>query len=216
VFEVIRAYFEVPVAAFQMLEGSIGYIAIENFDTRCAEETIAAIDDLVAQGAVALIFDVRNNPGGYKTELCKVLDYLLPEGPLFRSEYYDGSTYVDESGPEFLDIPMAVLVNSESYSAAEFFGAALREYEAAVVVGQQTCGKGYFQQTYPLSDGSAVGLSVGKYCTPKGVNLAGVGITPDVVVEVDEALFVQIYYGNVEPMDDPQILAAIEALKVGN
>lgn len=216
VFDVTRAYFEVPVAAYQMLEGSIGYIAIENFDTRCADETIAAIDDLVAQGAVSLIFDVRNNPGGYKTELCKVLDYLLPEGPLFRSEYYDGSTYVDESGPEFLDIPMAVLVNSESYSAAEFFGAALREYEAAVVVGQQTCGKGYFQQTYPLSDGSAVGLSVGKYCTPNGVNLAGVGITPDVVVEVDEALFVQIYYGNVEPMDDPQILAAIEALKVGN
>lgn len=215
-FEVTRAYFEVPVASWQMLEGNIGYIAIENFDTRCADETIAAIEELMSQGAVALIFDVRNNPGGYKSELCKVLDYLLPEGPLFRSEYYDGSTFVDESDAEFLDIPMAVLVNSESYSAAEFFGAALREYDAAVVVGQQTSGKGYFQQTYPLSDGSAVGLSVGKYSTPNGVNLAGVGITPDVVVDVDEELFVQIYYGNVEPMEDPQILAAMDALKVGN
>lgn len=215
-FEVTRAYFEVPVVAYQMLEDSIGYIAIDNFDNRCADETIAAIEDLLAQGATALLFDVRNNPGGYKTELCDLLDYLLPEGPLFRSEYYDGTTQVDESDPEFLDIPMGVLVNSESYSAAEFFAAALREYDAAFVAGEKTTGKGYFQQTYQLNDGSAVGLSVGKYTTPNGVSLADVGITPDIEVEVDEELFAQIYYGNVEPMDDPQILAAMDALKVGN
>ena len=213
--EVERAYFEVSVATWKMLSGGIGYIAIENFDSRCAEETIAAIEAALEEGAVALVFDVRNNPGGYKTELCKVLDYLLPEGPLFRSEFYDGSTYVDESDADCLEIPMAVLVNGESYSAAEFFAAALSEYDAAIVVGEQTCGKGYFQQTYPLSDGSAVGLSVGRYCTPNGVNLAGVGITPDVVVELEDELFWQIYYGNVEPEDDPQVKAAVEALKVG-
>lgn len=215
-FDVIRAYFETPVATYEMMPENIGYIAIENFDSRCADETIAAIEDLVSQGAVALIFDVRNNPGGYKTELCEVLDYLLPEGPLFRSEYYNGQTQVDESDANCLEIPMAVLVNSESYSAAEFFAAALSEYEAAVVVGQKTCGKGYFQQTYTLNDGSAVGLSVGKYYTPNGVSLADVGITPDVEVEVDEELFWQIYYGNVEREKDPQILAAIDVLKVGN
>ena len=215
-FEVIRAYFEVPVVAYRMLEGDIGYIAIENFDSRCATESIAAIEDLMAQGATALLFDVRNNPGGYKTELCDLLDYLLPEGPLFRSEYYDGSTQVDESDEAFLDLPMGVLVNRESYSAAEFFAAALREYDAAFVAGEKTTGKGYFQQTYELDDGSAVGLSVGKYTTPKGVSLANVGITPDVEVEVDEELFWQIYYSNVEPEEDPQILAAMEALKVGN
>ena len=215
-FEVTRAYFEVPVVSCQLLEDTVGYIAIENFDSRCADETIAAIEDLLSQGATALLFDVRNNPGGYKTELCQVLDYLLPEGPLFRSEYYDGTVKVDESGPEHLDIPMGVLVNSESYSAAEFFAAALREYDAAFVAGQQTTGKGYFQQTYQLNDGSAVGLSVGKYTTPNGVSLADVGITPDIEVEVDEELFWQIYYGNVEPMDDPQILAAIGELKVGS
>lgn len=215
-FEVTRAYFEVPVVAYRMLEGDIGYIAIENFDSRCATESIAAIEDLMAQGATALLFDVRNNPGGYKTELCDLLDYLLPEGPLFRSEYYDGSTQVDESDEAFLDLPMGVLVNRESYSAAEFFAAALREYDAAFVAGEKTTGKGYFQQTYELDDGSAVGLSVGKYTTPKGVSLANVGITPDVEVEVDEELFWQIYYGNVEPEEDPQILAAMEALKVGN
>ena len=212
-FTMTRAYFEVTVAWGRMLPDGIGLVTIENFDGRCADETLAAIEELLDQGAEALIFDVRNNPGGYKTELCRVLDYLLPEGPLFRSEYYDGTEQVDESDAEFLDIPMAVLVNAESISAAEFFAAALDEYDAATVVGEQTIGKGYFQQSYKLSDGSAVGLSVGRYTTPKGVSLTEVGITPDVVVEVEEELFWQIYYGNVDPEDDPQVQAAVEVLK---
>lgn len=212
-FTMTRSYFEVTVAWGRMLEDGIGLVTIENFDGRCADETIAAIEELLEQGARALIFDVRNNPGGYKTELCEVLDYLLPEGPLFRSEYYDGTTQVDKSDKKHLDIPMAVLVNSQSISAAEFFAAALSEYEAATVVGEQTIGKGYFQQSYKLSDGSAVGLSVGKYTTPNGVSLADVGITPDVPVEVDEELFWQIYYGSVDWSEDPQVLAAVNVLK---
>ena len=211
--DVRREFFEVTVASGQMLTEDIGMVTIENFDGRCADETIAAIESLMDQGAKKLIFDVRNNPGGYKRELCAVLDYLLPEGPLFRSEYYDGTEQVDESDADCLDIPMAVLVNSESISAAEFFAATLDEYEAATVVGTQTIGKGYFQQTYRLSDGSAVGLSVGKYTTPNGVSLTDVGITPDVVVEVDEELFWQIYYGNVDWTGDPQVLAAVEVLE---
>lgn len=79
-----------------------------------------------------------------------------------------------------IDLPMAVLVNGDSYSAAEFFAAALQEYGVGTVAGQQTCGKGYYQNTFPLEDGSAVAISTGKYFTPKGVSLAGVGITPDV------------------------------------
>ena len=213
VFTMTRAYFEVTVATGQMLRDNIGLVTIENFDGRCADETLAAVEALLDQGAEALIFDVRNNPGGYKSELCRILDYLLPEGPLFRSEYYDGTEQVDESDAEFLDVPMAVLVNSESISAAEFFAAALSEYDAATVVGEQTIGKGYFQQAYELSDGSAVGLSVGKYTTPNGVSLANVGITPDVAVEVSDELFWEIYYGNVEPLEDPQVLAAMEVLK---
>ena len=211
--DVKREFFEVTVASGQMLTEDIGMVTIENFDGRCADETIDAIESLMDQGAKKLIFDVRNNPGGYKRELCAVLDYLLPEGPLFRSEYYDGTEQVDESDADCLDIPMAVLVNSESISAAEFFAAALDEYEAATLVGTQTIGKGYFQQTYRLSDGSAVGLSVGKYTTPNGVSLTDVGITPDVVVEVSEELFWQIYYGNVDWTGDPQVLAAVEVLK---
>ncbi len=211
-FTITREKFKVTVAEGKMLRDNIGYITIENFDDRCAEETIGAIEDLLDQGAAGLIFDVRFNPGGYKHELVKILDYLLPEGPLFRSEYYDGKTHVDESDADFLDIPMAVIVNSESISAAEFFAAALDEYEAATVVGQQTIGKGYFQQVYQLKDGSAVGLSVGRYTTPNGVSLIDVGITPDVVVEVEEELFYEISYGNISWEDDPQIQAALDVL----
>lgn len=212
-FSVERRQVQTPVAEYEMLDGNIGLVTIVNFDSRCAQETIAAMEALLQQGAEKLIFDVRYNPGGYASELVKVLDYLLPEGELFRSVTYDGKESVDYSDADYLDIPMAVIVNAQSYSAAEFFAAALREYEAATVVGQQTVGKGYFQYTYRLNDGSAVGLSVGKYYTPKGISLAEVGITPDVVVELDEETASKLYYGSLDRSEDPQIQAAIEALQ---
>lgn len=202
-----------PVATARMLSGKIGLVTIANFDSRCFDESKAAIEQLKKEGAVALIFDVRNNPGGYKHELVDLLDYLLPAGPLFRAEDYKGNVEVDRSDADHLDIPMAVLVNGSSYSAAEFFAAALSEYDAATVVGQQTYGKGYFQTTIKLKDGSAVGLSVGKYTTPNGKTLAGVGITPDVVVEVDQDTDFAIYAGTLDPEEDPQIQAAMNALK---
>lgn len=211
-FSVMRKKIETPVAEGQLLENNIGLITIENFDSRCAKEAIAAIEALREQGAQSLIFDVRNNPGGYASELVKLLDYLLPEGELFRTVDYRGNTNVDKSDENFLDMPMAVLCNGESYSAAEFFAAAIQEYEAGTVVGTETCGKGYFQYTMQLADGSAVGLSVGKYFTPKGNSLIGTGIIPDIVVEVDEETQAKIYYGQLEPKDDPQLQAAVEAL----
>lgn len=213
-FTVERRQIKVTVATSVLLEGDVGLVAIENFDERCADETIAAIESVLEQGATSLIFDVRYNPGGYKRELVKVLNYLLPEGPLFRSQLYDGTETVDSSDADCLDVPMAVLVNGSSYSAAEFFAAAIREYDAGFVVGTQTCGKGYFQNTIKLPDGSAVGLSVGKYSTPNGVCLADVGgLTPDVVVEVDDETAAKIYAGTLEPENDPQIQAALERLK---
>ena len=210
---VTRKTVKTPVAEYRMLNDGIGLVTIYNFDDRCSEETIGAIESLLAQGATALIFDVRNNPGGYKHELVKVLDYLLPEGPLFRSEDYRGKVEVDESDARCLEIPMAVLVNADSYSAAEFFAAALDEYDAAIVAGEKTTGKGYFQSSFELRDGSALNLSIGKYTTPNGVSLANVGITPDVTVEVDEETAFLIYAGTLDPAEDPQIQAAIEALK---
>lgn len=207
-----RREVKVPVATARMLENNVGLVRIANFDSRCAEETIAAMEALLDQGAEKLLFDVRNNPGGYADELIQVLDYLLPEGKLFHMEYYTGQEEITESDRKHLEIPMAVLVNADSYSAAEFFAVALQEYEAATVVGERTSGKGYFQTTINLKDGSAVGLSVGKYYTPKGISLEGVGITPDVEVTVDEETYLAIYYGWLEPEEDPQIQAALELL----
>ena len=209
---VTRREIKTAVATGQMLTEDVGYVRIVNFNTNCTTETIAAIEELVAQGAKKLVFDVRNNPGGYASELVKVLDYLLPEGKVFTRVDYTGKETTDMSDADFLDMPMAVLVNGNSYSAAEFFAAALREYDAAVVVGEKTCGKGYFQVTYQLPDGSAVGLSIGKYYTPKGESLAEVGITPDNVVPVKDEVAAQIYAGTLAPAEDPQVQAAVSAL----
>ena len=212
-FSVQRKKVETPVASYEMLADSIGLVTIENFDERCAEESIEAIEALLENGAEKLIFDVRNNPGGFADELVDLLDYLLPEGDLFRTVRYDGKENVDQSDADCLEIPMAVLVNGSSYSAAEFFAAALQEYEAAVVVGEQTVGKGYFQSTYQLSDGSAVALSIGKYFTPNGVSLAERGVTPDVMAPVEDSVAADIYYGMLTADQDPQIQTAVKALK---
>ena len=212
-FSVERRTVQTPVAQWELLEDGIGLVTIENFDDRCAEETIAAIETLLEQGAEKLIFDVRNNPGGYAHELVEVLDYLLPEGELFRAVKYDGTENIDTSDASCLELPMAVLVNAESYSAAEFFAAAMQEYEAAVVVGQQTSGKGYFQTAIHLNDGSAVSLSVGKYYTPGGKSLAEVGIAPDRIIETDDETEAKIYHGQLAWEDDPYIREAMLLLK---
>lgn len=213
-FTLERAQIQRQVAVSTMLEGNIGYIAIRNFNENSAAQSIEAVDTLIEQGATRLIFDVRNNPGGYKAEMVKLLDHLLPEGDLFRSVDYKGTEQTDKSDESCIELPMAVLINSQSYSAAEFFAVALQEYEWAVTVGEPTVGKGHFQLTYELSDGSAVALSVGKYYTPKGVSLADVGgLVPDDQVEVDEETAARIYAGVLPPEEDPQLQAAIKALQ---
>ncbi len=210
---VTRRQIKTPVATGTLLKNNIGLIKIVNFNDNCAAETMAAVDQLMEDGAQKLIFDVRYNPGGYARELVDVLDYLLPEGKLFLTEDYAGKKTEELSDAACVELPMAVLVNGESYSAAEFFAAALSEYDAAVVVGEQTTGKGYFQNTYLLPDGSAVGLSIGKYFTPNGVSLADKGITPDVVVPVDQETAKEIYAGTLDAQKDPQIQAAVKALE---
>lgn len=206
----VRKLIEVEVVTYENLDG-IGYIQIDNFQAHCAERTIEAIEELVSQNVTGLIFDLRYNPGGRKTELVEVLDYILPEGPLFRAVSYNGQETVDSSsGESVLEMPMVVMVNGDSYSAAEFFAAAMQEYEWATIVGTQTVGKGNYQQTFTMSDGSAVAISTGHYSTPNGVNLEGVGITPDVVVEVDEETYYGIYLQSVTKENDPQLQAALE------
>lgn len=208
-----RASVEVEVVKYSMLDGSIGYIKINNFEANSADRTIEAIDTLRGQGAKALVFDLRFNPGGRKDELVRVLDELLPEGPLFRSVDYKGNESVDYSDADCVELPMAVLVNGDSYSAAEFFAAALQEYDWATVVGTKTCGKANYQQTFRLSDGSAVAVSTGHYQTPHGVTLANVGVTPDEIVVVDNKTYLELYKEAVAVKDDAQLQAAIKAVK---
>lgn len=209
---VMRKQILTPVAVGKLLNGDVGLITIKNFNKNCKDQTLEAIKQLQEQGAKKLIFDVRYNPGGYVNELVPVLDYLLPEGILFQTEDYAGNKDVETSDASYLDMPMAVLVNRESYSAAEFFAAAMSEYDAAVVVGEQTYGKGYFQSVFKLPDGSAVGLSIGKYYTPEGKNLAGVGITPDIAVPIDQEDAAALKAGKLSPEEDDQLQAAIAAL----
>ena len=207
-----RRSIETAVATYEMLDDQIGYVKIANFDTRCFDETSAAIDALLDDGAQALIFDVRNNGGGYKDELVKILDRLLPEGILFQSEDYQGSKQIDRSDADCIDLPMAVLVNQDSYSAAEFFAAAIQEYDWGTVVGTKTVGKGNFQTAFTLSDGSMLNLSIGKYYTPQGRSLTDTGVIPDIEITLSDEDDAKLYYGQLEKADDAQLQAAIREI----
>lgn len=201
----------IPVS-YSMLDGGVGYIHIENFKARSADLMIEAVEALRADGASSLLFDVRNNPGGSLDELLKALDYLLPQGVLFVSQTKGGAPMREYSDPSCVEMPMAVLINSESYSAAEFFSAALSEYGWATLVGEKTTGKGHAQTTIGLSDGSALHISIEEYFTPNGVCLDNVGLTPDVEVPLSEEDFSLLYYEMLAPEDDEQLIAAAALL----
>lgn len=211
--DVPLAVIETEVSSYEIINGHIGYIIIGNFDSRCAKETISCIEDAISDGADSLLFDVRFNPGGYKDELVEILDYLLPEGILFRMKDYTGRESIDRSDPDCISLPMAVIVNEDTYSAAEFFAVALQEYGVAEIVGAQTSGKGYFQYFYPLSDGSGLSLSSGTYYTPHGVSLAGNGIVPDYPIEISEEDYSRLYYGLLSFEDDLQLQKAVSILE---
>ena len=155
---------------------------------------------------------MRFDGGGYKDEMVKILDKLLPEGVLFQSEDYAGKKQTDTSDAACIELPMVVLVNRDSYSAAEFFAAALQEYDWAKVVGEKTCGKGNFQTGFQLSDGSLLNISIGKYYTPQGRSLTDIGVTPDVELEYDDDTYAKLYYGQLSDEEDTQLQEAIGIL----
>ena len=204
-----RKRMETTVASSKLLNEHVGLVTIQNFDERCADETIAAIKALLNQGSDMLLFDVRNNPGGYVDELTKVLDYLLPEGNLIRTVGTDGSDETVTSDADCVKVPMAVLVNGNTYSAAELFAVDLSEYGVARIFGQKTSGKGFFQQVFQFSDGSAAGISVGRYYTSQGNNLEGIGLTPDEEIKLDDESEALLYNGMLEPENDAQLQAAL-------
>lgn len=210
--EVTRAQIHGITAAWTMLDGQVGLVTIQSFYAGTADLVKQGVNELVDQGAQALVFDVRNNPGGYVSELTEILDFLLPEGDIFIERTVDGEEIVYSSDAACVDLPMAVLVNSESYSAAEFLAAQLRESVGAVVAGEQTSGKGYSQVLFDLPNGSSIGLSTARYYTGGGVSLIGTGLNPDPAVSLSQEDQEKLLAGTLAPQEDAQLQAALQAL----
>ncbi len=187
--------------------GELGYMHIDSFHKNDDVEFVEKLNQLIEQGARGLIFDVRFNGGGYVDVMNNMLDQLLPECTIITMSDNKGETTVYRSDEHHVDLPIAVLTNEYSISAAEFFAAVLQEYGVAVVVGDKTIGKGYAQTLIPLSEG-AVNLSTLKYYTPKGVSLAGVGVTPDVEISLSDEDFYNFY--SLTDEQDTQLQKAIE------
>lgn len=208
--DVTRKSMDVVTAQGQMLDGQIAYIRISSFKENTPEQFQKVLDQLIADGAKALVFDLRDNGGGLVSSLEKILDPLLPEGEIAIATYRDGSTKtLVESDAEECDLPMAVLVNENTASAAELFSASLHDFEKATIVGTTTFGKGIMQVTQQLADGGAVTLTTATYQTTRGACYHGVGITPDEVVEAGETA---LDYENPDAATDPQLKKAIEVV----
>ena len=216
---VTRRSVEVPTVEYEMLEGQIGYILITQFDLVTAQQFKEAADDLMSQGMKGLVLDLRSNPGGVLDGAVEIADYILPDD---LTEYAAGGqetmiVYTEDKNGEGeqyrasdghqLDIPIAILINEESASAAEVLTGPLTDYDRAVSVGTTSYGKGIVQSLIPLGDGSAIKITMAHYYTPSGFDLHGKGITPDVEVELDEALRTQAVG---EPQEDNQVQAAVE------
>ena len=200
-----RATLHNSSAQGRLLDNKVGYVQLSNFYSGSADSFRAEVDALLEQGAESLLIDLRGDPGGYVSELEQILDYLLPEGPVFthKPRWWFKSVYVSDEN--CVDLPMAALVNQHSYSAAELLAAQLRESVDAPIVGERTSGKGYSQLTFPLANGGGAGLSTAAYCTGSGHSLIGEGIVPDVELSLPEG-------AALGGEDDVQLKAALELL----
>lgn len=167
---------EVTVVKSRMLDDSLGYIQITEFTDGTSEQFKKAYSELNEQGMKGLLVDLRENPGGLLTAVCDTLEQILPEGMIVYTEDKSGHrTEHTCKGETPIEIPLVVLVNENSASAAEIFSGAVKDHEVGTLVGTTTFGKGIVQQTFALGDGSAVKLTTSKYYTPNGVNIQGTG-----------------------------------------
>lgn len=210
-FEIKLEVVEVPAVEYEMLADKIGYIAMYEFTEVTVPQYEKAFEALKEQGMERLIVDLRGNPGGLLSSVCGVLENILPEGLIVYTEDKNGKrNEYNCKGENPLDMPLAVLVNGNSASAAEIFAGAIQDYGIGKLVGTTTFGKGIVQKPVKLSDGSAVKLTISKYYTPKGRNIHGTGIKPDVEVKLNEELLQKV---TVEKEEDNQLQKAIEVVK---
>lgn len=196
----------------KMLDNDIAYLRISEFTAAAAEQFSTCLQEMLDAGAQGLMIDVRNNPGGQLTTLISMLDCLMPEGEVFIERDKAGNENRLRVDANYCDLPLIVLVNEYSYSAAEYFAAVMQEQGRAEVAGTATTGKGEGQQTFVLSDGSAITFSVIKYFTPNGVSIGEQGgIQPDLAVDMPNDFLAQI--GTLDAGEDPQISAAMDHMK---
>ncbi|MBE6572868.1 MAG: S41 family peptidase [Ruminococcaceae bacterium] len=214
-FSVKRATItQLNVAGRMNDDGVTGIIRIEEFDTTTPKQFKSEIEKLIDDGAERFVFDVRNNPGGDLDSIVEILDYLLPKGPIIRIEDKDGNETTMDSDKEHLDMPMAVLTNGGTASAAELFASALQDYEAAALVGETTYGKGSMQTIVPLNDGAALRITYRMYKPPKSECYDGIGVKPDIKCELSEEAANKSIY-KLTDEEDTQLMRAIEYLNTG-
>lgn len=199
---VTRDEIEAKTVKYEMKDNNIGYIRVVQFDDVTKNQFMDALNDLKSRGMKSLVVDIRNNPGGMLDTVVSMLDEILPDGLIMYTQDKKGNkTEYKGSNPDELDMPMAVLVNGNSASASEIFAGAVQDYGVGKIIGTQTFGKGIVQTVRPLSDGSAVKYTIAKYFTPKGQDIHGKGVTPDMVVDMPE-----------DSQTDTQMDAAIDYL----
>ena len=210
-FDVERRTVENYTVESEMLDDQVGYIAVTQFNDNTAQEFEDAIDEVQANGAKAAIIDLRDNPGGLLTAVVDMCDYIMDDGVIVSTKDRDGNVLGEykDTGKHSVDIPLVVLVNGNSASASEIFSGAMQDSGKAKLVGTTTFGKGIVQSVIPLSDGTAVKLTVAKYFTPNGNDIHKKGITPDYEVELPDG---QTSAVNIDRADDTQLQKAQEVI----
>ncbi|MBQ8868341.1 MAG: PDZ domain-containing protein [Oscillospiraceae bacterium] len=213
--EITRRKITVPSVESEMLDDNIAYIKITDFTTSTVNQFESAVGAALDKKAAGIIFDIRNNGGGTMKSVAQMLDIILPEGPVISSTDKNGETKVVYSSDSAeISVPMAVLINKNTASAAELFAAALRDYDKAELVGSTTYGKGVMQDIYPLTDGSAIKITTAKFNPPKSENFDGVGVKPDFAVDLT-AEQEKLWY-ELDASTDTQLIKAISVVKALN
>ena len=209
-FDVKRANIDLPTVSHRMLDDRIGYIRIVEFGEPTVEQFEAAANELLEGGMRALVLDVRDNPGGMLTSVTEILDDFLPEGTLVYMQNKQGERQDYTSSAErMFDCPVAVLINGNSASASEILAGAVRDFEYGKLIGTKTYGKGVVQTIIGLEDGDAIKLTTAKYFTPKGENIHGTGIEPDIELDFEyQGDETQAY----DALKDNQVQKAMEVL----
>ncbi len=183
-FNITRQEISVPSVEGRMLPNSrIGYITISQFTEKTPDEMLQVLAKLRDQNMKGIILDLRDNPGGELTSATRVADNFIPEGPIVYIDYRTGAEDVKRADDNYLHLPMAVLVNEGSASAAEILAGAVKDTKAGVLVGTRTFGKGIVQTVFTLNKGAGLKLTTARYLTPKKKDIHKKGIMPDVLVE---------------------------------